>query len=77
MKAREIVMDLETEARVMATEDVRETSCVAPTTVESLASTTTRRTTAVRGQDQEAPDPTLAFPPVPTGLPGAALVPAV
>ena len=45
--------DLATEASMMATEAVLEAWSAAPTTASSLASTTTPRTTAVRGR---APD---------------------
>ena len=47
-KVRETVMDLEMEARVMATEDVCLVSSVGQTTARSLASTIMRKMTAVR-----------------------------
>ena len=47
-KEREIVMDLEMEARVMATKDVCLASSVGQTTARSLASTIMRRMTAVK-----------------------------
>ena len=80
MKAKETVMDLEMEERMMVTEAACRGWFVAPTTARSLASTFMRRTTAVRGQ-VEAKDPSLASPCLvalsPNGLPGAALDPVV
>ena len=82
MKAKETAMDLEMEARMMVTEAASRGWFVAPTTARSLASTFMRRTTAVRGQEEEeAKDPSLASPCLvaspPNGLPGAALDPVV
>ena len=80
MKAKETAMDLEMEERTMDTEAASRGWFVAPTTARSLASTFTRRTTAVRGQ-AEAKDPSLASPCLvaspPNGRPGAALDPVV
>ena len=81
MKAKETAMDLEMEARMMVTEAASRGWFVAPTTARSLASTFTRRTTAVRGQEEEAKDPSLAslclVASPPNGLHGAALDPVV
>ena len=81
MKAKETAMDLEMEERMMVTEAASRGWFVAPTTARSLASTFMRRTTAVRGQEEEAKDPSLAslclVASPPNGLPGAALDPVV
>jgi len=50
MKEKETVMDLEMEVPMTVMLDVRETSCVAPTTVSSSAPTSIPRTTAARDQ---------------------------
>ena len=81
MKAKETAMDLEMEAGMMVTEAASRGWFVAPTTARSLASTFMRRTTAVRGQEEEAKDLSLAslclVASPPNGLPGAALGPVV
>eukprot|EP00092_Neocalanus_flemingeri_P071686 GFUD01088144.1.p2 GENE.GFUD01088144.1~~GFUD01088144.1.p2 ORF type:complete len:138 (-),score=38.81 GFUD01088144.1:81-494(-) len=49
-KEKVIVMEQEMEELTMETEDAKGISCVAATTARSLVSTTTRKTTAVKGQ---------------------------
>eukprot|EP00092_Neocalanus_flemingeri_P071684 GFUD01088142.1.p2 GENE.GFUD01088142.1~~GFUD01088142.1.p2 ORF type:complete len:241 (-),score=49.69 GFUD01088142.1:38-760(-) len=49
-KEKGIVMEQEMEELTMETEDAKGISCVAATTARSLVSTTTRKTTAVKGQ---------------------------